>query len=127
MGALLHCNRFIRIRIPEGTFCAPWIIAVIFCYTKLDYVRAILIDNENEVIVDGIANSSNKDANDPATSESIGKPSESIGKPSENVKRELNETQHRILDCIKADSEITIARMSEDICDIYHTGPETFL
>ncbi len=56
------------------------------------------------------------------TSESIGKTSErhrkaseSIGKETKNPERELNKTQSGILNCIRADPEITIAKMSNEL------------
>jgi ATP-dependent DNA helicase RecG len=47
--------------------------------------------------------------------ENIRKASGNIGKTSESFKQELNDTQRKILDCIKMDSRTTIAKMSEQI------------
>ena len=48
-------------------------------------------------------------------SKSHRKASESIGKPSESYEHKLNDTQKKILDCIRIDSRVTIAKMSEQI------------
>ena len=79
--------------------------------------------NENEVIVDGMANSGNKDAKDPDASGNIGKASgkhqENIGRTSgkhqESRVKEFNRSQKEIIAILSENGHITIPEMAEKI------------